>query len=105
MAIQLPTILQANTYYWKTKGQNSAARKRTEIKYLTEVSNFLESIGFDITEKSANTIKATKNTLKGLVEVEFYIKLSCLNFYKNFTVIVNGKKSNITTIKSMIGDN
>lgn len=105
MSIQLPTILEANTYFWKTKGQNANTRIRTEKRYLNEVSDFLEKIGFDITEKSANTIKATKNTLKGLVEVEFYIKLSCLNFYKTFSVTINGRKSNITTIKSMIGDN
>jgi len=93
----IPEILTANTYYWSA---NSSAdgRRRAEEKRQSQVASFFQSIGFQVNRNGDNVIAE-----KDGICAEFHYSESCKNVYKTFSVTRNGKRSNITAIRKMLG--
>jgi len=87
--IQIPKIIQSNTYFWNGSG-NASSRRANEEKKLNEVFLWLNSMGFAV-KQSNDSIEGTL----GEVEVKFSYSESCKNVYKKFTVYRKNKKSNI----------
>lgn len=94
-AINEPSILTANTYFWNS-ASNASSRRRNEERNLSTVENFLKSIGLQVTADSSKVIASSDN-----LEVRFYYSESCKNVYKSLEVYKNGKRSNITQLRKL----
>ena len=82
----IPSIISANTYFWKASG-SSSQRRSNEERHANTVRDFFTSQGFE--EKSAGVY------VKGDAVAEFSYSESCKNVYKHFSVAIKGKRSNI----------
>ncbi len=96
-APSIPEILTANTYYWSSFG-DASSRRRAEEKRQSQVAEFFKAAGFQV-ERSGDNVIAEKDG----VCAEFHYSESCKNVYKTFSVTSNGKRSNITAIRKILG--
>lgn len=94
--LSLPEILTANTYWW-IPANNASNRRRNEERHLANVEAFFQKLGFE-TSIVGNYVNAEL----GQVQISFYYAESCKNVYKSLTIINNGRKSNITTLKKLM---
>ena len=88
--VEIPDILEANTYFWKP-ASNASGRRRNEQRRLTEVETWLES--------NAKTLQ------DGGFEVGFTYEESVKNVYKRLVIYRNGKRSNLLALKNWLANN
>ena len=93
--IQEPTILTANTYFWKS-GSYAAIRRNNEERKLSTVESFFKEIGMGV-ERNSNNIIGKKDDILA----EFSYSESCRNVYKHLRIYKNNKKSNIKTLRKL----
>ena len=93
---QEPTILTANTYFYKP-ATSANGRRRNEAKHLAEVAAWLLALGLTITMNANGTISGTNGT----IEVHFSYSESCSIVRKSLSVSRNGKNSNITALRKL----
>lgn len=84
----IPTIMTANTYFWKPS-MSASGRRSNEDRRNREVAEFI----------SAN--KAALDAA-GIV-IDFEYSESCRNVYKQCSITRNGKRSNITAVRKALG--
>lgn len=86
--VSIPSIMTANTYYWKPES-NAASRRRKEAQREHEVASFIE---------------ANREALDAAgIEIDFRYSESCKNVYKHCVITRNGKRSNITAVRKALG--
>lgn len=90
-----PSILTANTYFWKP-GQNASSRRRNEERNQNKVADFFRSIGMEVTQKGDDIFGQ-----KGYITAVFSYSESCKNVYKSLSVKRNGKNSNILSLRKL----
>jgi hypothetical protein len=97
-----PSILTANTYFWSPE-RNANSRRRSELKKLKTVSDFLEKLGMEVTNSyNINTVDAKVVSQNGdKIEVVFSYRESAKNVYKSLCITKNGENSNITTLRKL----
>lgn len=96
--LELPAILEANTYYWKP-ASHAAKRRDNEQYRQTQVYDFLTGLGFTTEwNQSLDMVMGYKDE----VEVLFVYRETCKNVYKSLKVLRNGKRSNITVLKKLL---
>jgi hypothetical protein len=89
--------MTANTYFWSSSG-SASSRRSNEQKRLDEVKAFLVNNGF-VTAEEGNSVTGERDGLT----VAFSYSESCRNVYKHLTITRNGKRSNITALKKLLG--
>lgn len=94
-----PSILTANTYFWKP-GCSADNRRRNEARNAATVAAHLTALGFAV-ETGSGFANGTLQTAKGEIAVRFSYSESCANVYKSLTVTRAGKNSNITTLRKI----
>ena len=87
-AVEIPSIMTANTYFWTPSG-SASGRRSNEKRRNGEVAEFLA--------ENADALKAAN------VEVNFSYSESCHNVYKSCKITRNGKRSNVTAIRKALG--
>lgn len=96
-AAQIPSIMTANTYFWKP-ASSATARKANEKKRTNEVASFLKELGFEIINHDTNSVTAKS----GEIEVYFNYAESCNNVYKSLAILYKGLPTNITRLRKML---
>jgi hypothetical protein len=94
--IQIPTILTANTYFWKPAA-SANQRRSSEKQKKAMVASFLEAIGMTVTILEDRVIGEGSGLL-----VVFHYSESTKNIYKSLTVKRGDKNSNITAIRKIV---
>ena len=87
-AIELPSILTANTYFW-TPSSSASGRRSNEKRHADEVQRFLDT--------HAVALEAAG------VTVEFSYSESCHNVYKSVAIYKHGVKKDIRALKKALG--
>jgi hypothetical protein len=95
MLLVEPFILSANCYFWKPSS-NAAGRRNNEKRRNGEVDTYLLALGFTDTGNGYVMEWQGKE-----ISVSFSYEESCHNVYKHLSVCVDGKKSNISTIRKI----
>lgn len=85
--VEVPAILEANTWFWKP-APSASMRRANEQRRMAEVEAWLYS--------NAETLQA------GRFEVEFSYSESCNNVYKKLVVYHNGRRSNLLALKNWL---
>jgi hypothetical protein len=83
--ITAPSIITANTYFWSPQG-SASGRRSNERRHQDTGDAFINEV-----------YQYTKG-----VDLEFTYSESCRNVYKNFSVHINDKKSNIKGLAGLL---
>lgn len=86
--IEIPSILTANTYFWRP-GSSASARRSNEARRAAEVQQFLN--------RHAEALAAAG------VTVEFSYGESCNNVYKSVAIYKDGVRKDIRALKKALG--
>jgi len=85
---EIPSILTANTYFWRPAG-SASGRRANERRRHAEVAAF---------------VTAHETALQAAdVTIDFDYSESCRNVYKHCRVTRNGRRSNIMAVRKAIG--
>lgn len=95
-----PTVLGANTFYWKPSPSASSRRSR-EIRNRNQVEEYLLSLGFEHDPDGGFKYVVNGGYKGKAVYVNFKYSESCSNVYKSLTVMWGDNNSNITTIRKI----
>lgn len=93
---QEPSILTANTYFYKP-ASSANGRRRNEARHTADVAAWLLGLGLSVTQNANGTLSATNGT----IEVHFSYSESCSIVRKSLSVTRNGKNSNITSLRKL----
>lgn len=94
--ISEPSILTANTYFWNS-GSSASNRRNNEKRKTDEVFSFLKSLGFEDIDSNNTCVHMKKEN----IEVVFDYSESSKNVYKHLSITVNGKNSNIKSLRKL----
>ena len=92
-----PTILTANTFYWKPSSC-AYSRRSNEKRRQKEAAGYFRHLGMEVKEP-----EGTDNVIGtlGSLRVVFHYRESCTSVYKSLSVTRDGKKSNITALRRL----
>lgn len=87
-AIELPSILVANTFYWRP-GRTARERRANEQNRIAEVEEFLAA--------HKEKLDAAK------IEVQFSYHESCNHVYKKVRIFQDGVRKDVRALKKALG--